>query len=187
MGSRIHNMKTAKWFDRKFELGLTLDSLPNLSKRLRGTPKRLEELVMSIPPNIMTRKIGPNWSIQEQVGHLWDLEELHIGRIDDFKSKVKVLRPADLNNRRTEQANHNANSLENLLSSFRSARKILVDALERLDEQTLSHLALHPRLQKPMSPVDMAFFIAEHDDHHLGRITEIYRELRKSGSSLKKK
>ncbi len=32
---------------------------------------------------------------------------------------------------------------------------------------------VHPRLKQPMSMVDLFFFIAEHDDHHLARIREV--------------
>lgn len=35
--------------------------------------------------------------------------------------------------------------------------------------------SLHPRLNVPMTIVDLAFFDAEHDDHHLVRINEIKR------------
>jgi hypothetical protein len=34
---------------------------------------------------------------------------------------------------------------------------------------------VHPRLQQPMRVVDMAFFVAEHDDHHLARMTQLAR------------
>jgi hypothetical protein len=33
--------------------------------------------------------------------------------------------------------------------------------------------SLHPRLQQPMRLIDHALFVAEHDDHHLARITEL--------------
>jgi hypothetical protein len=32
---------------------------------------------------------------------------------------------------------------------------------------------LHPRLNQPMRVIDLILFIAEHDDHHLARITEL--------------
>jgi|GEM_PF-4393916 len=35
------------------------------------------------------------------------------------------------------------------------------------------HTALHPRLKTPMRIVDLAYFVAEHDDHHLSRIREL--------------
>jgi hypothetical protein len=34
---------------------------------------------------------------------------------------------------------------------------------------------LHPRLQQPLRIVDIAYFDAEHDDYHLGRIGELLR------------
>ena len=42
--------------------------------------------------------------------------------------------------------------------------------LQELDPLTLedaARTALHPRLQKQMRLVDMCYFSAEHDDHHL--------------------
>jgi len=39
----------------------------------------------------------------------------------------------------------------------------------------MERTALHPRLQQPMRVLDMAFFTAEHDDHHLARMTELSR------------
>jgi hypothetical protein len=37
---------------------------------------------------------------------------------------------------------------------------------------------VHPRLGTPMRLVDMMFFVAEHDDHHLATITELARASR---------
>jgi hypothetical protein len=39
----------------------------------------------------------------------------------------------------------------------------------------LSASAVHPRLQQPMRLVDMLYFVAEHDDHHLARMTALAR------------
>ena len=37
----------------------------------------------------------------------------------------------------------------------------------------LARTSLHPRLRQPMSVVDLCFFVAEHDDHHLRTIDEL--------------
>ncbi len=37
----------------------------------------------------------------------------------------------------------------------------------------LDRVALHPRLQQPVSVVDLGFFVAEHDDHHLATIAAL--------------
>ena len=57
--------------------------------------------------------------------------------------------------------------------SFRAARLRIVQRLERMSPAELSRVALHPRLQQPMSVVDLGFFVAEHDDHHLNTITTL--------------
>lgn len=45
-----------------------------------------------------------------------------------------------------------------------------------VDSAVITLTALHPRLRVPMNLVDHAFFVAEHDDYHLTRITELLAE-----------
>jgi len=164
-----------EWFKRKFALDVPLEIYPNIVKRLRGTPARLEELTRGLSPELLTRRDGDSWSIQEQAGHLLDLEELGMKRLDDFEAGRETLFAADLANGKTYEANHNANSLENILERFRQERMAFVARLDSYDEALVQHTALHPRLNMPMRVIDLAFFIAEHDDHHLARITELKR------------
>src|SRR5205814_10672581 len=117
------------------------------------------------------------WSIQEHVGHLIDLEELHEGRLEDYARRLDTLRPADLTNRKTYEANHNDARIEDLLARFRAARLRLVRRLEALSEDEVAASALHPRLQKQMRVIDMAWFVAEHDDNHLATITGLSRHV----------
>ena len=164
------------WFDREFPFDLPMEMFPYIVERLRGTPARLEERVQSLPSEILTRRDGEAWSIQENTGHLWDLEPLWAGRLDDLLAGEKRLRPADLQNRKTHEANHNANSIDTLLKSFRTEREDFVTRLDKLNEADVVWSALHPRLEQSMSVVDLIFFTAEHDNHHL---TEISRLIRK--------
>ena len=113
------------------------------------------------------------WSIQEHVGHLADLEGLWLGRLDDFEAGLATLRPADLENRATWDAEHNARAVGDLLEEFRTQRAELVSRVESMDDEQLATTALHPRLDQPMTVIDLAFFVAEHDDHHLAAITEL--------------
>lgn len=168
-----------KWLDRVFDLEVPVGLLPNMIERLRGTPARLEELVQGVPTEIRLAT-ADGWSIQENVGHLLDLEPLWAGRFDDLLAGAEVLQPADLTNAKTEQAKHNTAVLNDLLARFRELRMTMVLRFEALDdEQQLLH-ARHPRLDQPMSPVDLALFVAEHDDHHLANIRQAIR----AGGSL---
>lgn len=163
------------WFERKFEFTFPVENFPNLCVRLRGTPVRLEEMVGGIEGGVMTRKPEGKWSAQEHTGHLFDLESLWMARVDDFLAGGDALTVADLSNRRTHEANHNARPLAELLVEFRSARTRLVNRIEQFDPASFSRSMLHPRLKQPMRLVDHLYFVAEHDDHHLARIWEIVR------------
>ena len=164
-----------RWFDRKFDIVLTVAAAPGLVERLRGTPARLEERLRGLDPAVLTRRWDNTWSIQENAGHLGDLEPLWLARVQDLEQGLPDLRPADLDNRRTFQANHNTRPLEDVLRVFREARALLVERLERATEADWLRSARHPRLGTPMRLLDLASFVAEHDDRHLARITELLR------------
>ncbi|MDT5272936.1 MAG: hypothetical protein QOH49_5122 [Acidobacteriota bacterium] len=168
-------IKRMRWVEREFEFDLPVGLFPCVVERLRGTPARLEELTRGLSREELTAKPGRLWSIQEQAGHLWDLDELHEGRLEDYARGWEVLRAADMRNRKTEEAGHNAARLEDLLAAFRAARFRFVRRLESLTEAEVAASALHPRLQKQMRIIDMAYFTAEHDDHHLAAVSELRR------------
>ena len=162
-----------RWFDRTFELGLGADLAPELLERLRRTPERLAEAVRGLPPEVLTRRHDGKWSIQENAGHLFDLEALWDQRLDDYNVGAAQLHPADLENRKTHEASHNSRPISDILADFSATRGAIVERLARLSPAELARTALHPRLQQPMSVVDLCFFVAEHDDHHLRTIDEV--------------
>ena len=96
------------WFERRFALGMPVEAFPDVLERLRGTPLRVSERTSDVPDAVLTERRGEAWSIQENVGHLADLETLWLGRLDDLGNGLGTLRPADLQNRATWEANHNA-------------------------------------------------------------------------------
>lgn len=167
------------WFERKFEFSFPVELLPNLCARLRGTPARLEEALRGRPRKILTGKAQEKWSAQEHAGHLLDLEPLWLARVGDYFAASGQLTPADLKNRKTDEANHNARPLEQILAEFRAAREKLLKHVHELDAPLFASRAiLHPRLKTPMRLVDHLYFVAEHDDHHLARIWELLNAIR---------
>jgi uncharacterized damage-inducible protein DinB len=159
--------ETQKWFERKFEFTFPAELYLNLCMRLRGTPPRIEELVRDASREALTRKSDGKWSAQEHAGHLLDLESLWLARVHDFAANGGELTAADLTNRKTHEANHNARPIAEILADFRKSRLQLVGAVERNDSALLTRTLLHPRLKTPMRLVDHLYFVAEHDDHHL--------------------
>jgi uncharacterized damage-inducible protein DinB len=161
------------WFERKFEFSSPVELYPNLCARLRGTPARLEEVLRGQSQAILIRKPQEKWSAQEHAGHLVDLEPLWLARVGDYVASSDMLTATDLSNRKTDEANHNARSLELILAEFRAARQMLLTGADKADASLLARAIPHPRLKTPMRLIDHLHFVAEHDDHHLARIWEL--------------
>jgi uncharacterized damage-inducible protein DinB len=172
-------MKEPNWFERVFDFSFPAEYFPYVVERVRGTPARLEELVASFDPAILTVRMGEEWSIQEHAGHLLDLDELHVGRLDDFDDGKSELRAADVTNRKTYEADHNAHSINDILRDFRAERHDFVARVEDSSEADVVKTAWHPRLKVPMRLVDLVYFVAEHDDHHLASMVIISKTLKK--------
>ena len=162
-----------QWFERSFDFTLPVSRLPCLVERLRGTPARLEERTRCLSTDVLVRRDGEHWSIQENVGHMLDLEPLWLRRAEQFFTGDSMLAPTDLANRRTHEAKHNTQLLHDLLAAFRAARAPLLQRLMSADASVLARTLTHPRLGTPMRLIDLALFVAEHDDHHLATIGEL--------------
>jgi len=164
-----------KWTDRTFDFTFPAGLYREMIERLRGTPARLEDRLGSLPPEVVSRRDGEKWSIQENAGHLLDLESLVMERVNQYLSGATELRAADMSNRKTHESGYNSVAASSILRKFREQRLQVVALLDGLDAETFARSAVHPRLAVPMRLVDMILFQAEHDDYHLARISELAR------------
>ena len=170
------------WFEFKFSFGhLSLETYPRTLERLRGTPSRLADRLGLLPREVLTQRDGEAWSIQEHAGHLIDLGGLDWARVDDYAAGRETLTAADVQNRKTYASEHNKNTIENILATLREERLMLVGKLEAQGEAFTERSAFHPRLKMQMRVMDWAYFVAEHDDHHLAQISELIRKFASDG------
>lgn len=153
-----------KWTDRKFNFDFPASMMPIILVRLKGTTARLEEMTRNVPDEKLKARPGSGWSVKEHIGHLIDLEALHEGRIEDYRNNLPLLRMADMSNEKTYSAGHNSKNCRDLIAELKTVRSHFIHNLKTLKPDQSSQ---HPRLKQPMRVVDMAFFVAEHDDHHL--------------------
>jgi uncharacterized damage-inducible protein DinB len=164
-----------RWFDRRFEFGRPVSDTASLLGRLAATPGRIEAQLAARPAALLGLRPAGRWSVQEHAGHLLDLEALWQSRLDDFDRGAETLHPADLGNRQTHEARHNERVPADLLAEFRAARAAVVARVAAMSRDELGRVARHPRLDQPMTVVDLCFFVAEHDDHHLAAMAAIER------------
>lgn len=169
-------IKLIKWTDRKFEFNLPVSLFPTIVSRIAGVPARLEEIATALTPEQLTTRTDDAWSVQEHIGHLLDLEELHHRRFDEYMQNIEKLTPADMTNKKTYDAGHNSKNIQDILKKFREVRREYVKKLDSINEETAARTALHPRLNQPMRLIDNIFFAAEHDDHHIAIIRRIIQQ-----------
>jgi hypothetical protein len=123
----------------------------------------LSTRVASIPAGAWRRRLA-TLSISSHSGS---------SRVNDITRGDSDLTVADLTNRRTHEGDHDQRPVEETVARFERARSALVACLQAAGNDVLERSARHPRLGTPMRLIDLAYFVAEHDDHHLVRIREL--------------
>lgn len=169
-------MVRTKWTERFFTFDFPEGWIFNILERLQGTEARIKSMTDDLTSSQLQFR-NDGWSIQEHVGHLLDLEALHEGRIDDFLNRKEILRAADMQNLKTGEANHNQRNFADIISEFHVSRSRFIKRLSELDDDTSHFRSLHPRLKVMVRPVDIAYFTAEHDDHHLATMRTLLNSL----------
>jgi hypothetical protein len=168
-------MKKYEWFERKFVFGLPSGMLPFYLERLEGTIARIEKKTSGIPEEVLSFKADGKWSIKQNIGHLAEVDEIALKRIDEMVQGITPMSPAVFEPR----LDYNAHPLSAVIKYFRENRIKNLKKYKSIQESDLLRSSLHPRLKVEMTPVDLAWFDAEHDDHHLVRINEIISILSK--------
>ena len=167
-------MKSMAWFDRKLTFGFSVDMLPFFIERLSGTSIRIQQKVKGINEDILSEKLDNKWSVKQNIGHLAEVDEIANQRINQILSGVPVMSPAVF-----EPKDYSTWTIEKVLNFFEASRAGNLLKYKSLSEHDLLKSSQHPRLKVPMTPVDLAWFDAEHDDHHLVKINEIIFTLTK--------
>ena len=168
-------MEQVKWFDRKFNFTFEQNIFPSIIDRLEGTIVRLKYRIKNASPKILKKKPDGQWSVLENIGHLSDLEPLWQTRLQEILEGKEIMAAADLTNTKTNQAGHNRESLDDLVSKFVFLRNETLIQLQQLNDKEIYKSSLHPRLKTPMRIMDLFLFVAEHDDHHLVSIKELIK------------
>lgn len=161
-----------KWFDRKFDFQAAEEPFETL-ERLKEAPVALSILVTGAHEEMLARRTNGKWSVKEHIGHLCVLEPLWRTRFGDIAENKPVLTAADLDNKATFEGNFNQFDAASLLARFQNERNETMRLLQRIDWSDQTHTSLHPRLQQPMRYGDHAYFVAEHDAHHLEEIRRL--------------
>jgi hypothetical protein len=160
------------WFERSLKFGYPKEMLPFFLERLAGTTIRIEQKVKGVSDKILSAKLNGKWSIKENIGHLAEVDQIANKRIDEMVSGVEVMSPAVF-----EPQDYSTWPIGEVLQLFSKNRTSNIKKYNAIEDDDLLKASLHPRLKVMMTPVDLAWFDAEHDDHHLVKINEILSQL----------
>jgi uncharacterized damage-inducible protein DinB len=166
-------METPKWFDRQFDFRIGSDDEAAIYARLQEATEIVKQCVQNIGEDILVQKPEGTWSVKEQIGHLFIIEPLWRTRFEDIRQSRPALTPADLDNKATSAAGFNSRPVSDLVNAFGDERKKTISLLNTMNKEDKTKTSMHPRLQQPMRIIDLAYFVAEHDDHHIARIRQL--------------
>ncbi|MFZ6013677.1 MAG: DinB family protein [Bacteroidota bacterium] len=168
-------MKKMEWFERNFAFGHPAGMLPFYLERLEGTIVRIEKKVAGVSEEVLSNKLDGKWSVKQNIGHLAEVDEIALKRVDEMAQGISPMSPAVFEPR----LDYNAQPVSEVIQYFRASRQKNLQKYKSIVEADLGKSSLHPRLKVQMNAVDLAWFDAEHDDHHLVRINEILSALLK--------
>jgi hypothetical protein len=166
-------MEKIQWLERKFNFDLPNGMLPFYLERLDGAVTRLEKKLLNVSDKILSERLIDKWSIKQNVGHLAELEEVTLKRIDEILNGISPISSAVFE----VKQDYNAKNIREVIGYFAGNRAKSIARFKTLSAEELQKSSIHPRLKVPITPLGLAFFHAEHDDHHLVRINEILEAL----------
>jgi uncharacterized damage-inducible protein DinB len=164
--------ETLPWFERNLIFGQPKEMLPFYLDRLEGTIVRIQEKVKNISDSTLSEKLNGKWSVKQQIGHLAEVDEIANKRLDEMVAGITPMSPAVF-----EPHDYNPWPIEKVIDLFKTNRHKNLKKYQSLSDADLLKPSMHPRLKVMMTPVDLAWFDAEHDDHHLVKINGILYEL----------
>ncbi len=173
----MHDQVLTPWLYRRWRFEFPAELHPAVIERLRGTPARCAELAKQVDPPLLTRAPEGAWSIQRQIAHIADIEQLLTQRLDAYERGVHVLPAADMSNADTVTADHDSRSIDSVLAALRERRDKTVARLEAYPRDFFARSAWHERLGIQKRVVDTCVFFADHDDHHLALAAHVRRLL----------
>ena len=168
-------MENPKWFERTFDLSFGPEMYASIYEQLSSAPERLKQAVAGVPEEVLMVKPGGKWSIKEHAGHLSVLEPLWRIRFQDIREKKPTMTVADLNNQTTSAAGFNDYDIIALAHRFATERYTTLSLLNSINVLDDASTSMHPRLKISMRMIDLAYFVAEHDEHHIAVIREMSR------------
>lgn len=138
---------------------------------LRAFPAQLQRIVTSLNDDQLHFKPANEWSVIENIGHLIDIDELYVGRVDRILAEERPEFPRFepdpiVATKGYQQMNGHA-----LLEQFIATRQATIDGLSTIEPDELHRAGVHA-VYGEMTLHRLVEQLVNHDQKHLVQIHE---------------
>jgi uncharacterized damage-inducible protein DinB len=139
--------------------------------KLCAFPAHLQTVVASLTDAQLQFKPANEWSVIENIGHLIDIDELYVGRVDRILAEERPEFPRFEPDPLVATKGYQQMDAHALLQQFIATRQATIDGLSTIEPDELDRAGMHA-VYGEMTLRRLVDHLANHDQKHLVQIHE---------------
>jgi hypothetical protein len=140
-------------------------------EQLRAFPAQLQAVVASLNDMQLRFKPANEWSVIENIGHLIDIDELYVGRVDRILAEERPAFPRFEPDPIVAAKGYQQMNGHDVLQQFITTRQATIDGLSTIEPDELDRAGMHA-VYGEMTLRRLVEQLANHDQKHLVQIHE---------------
>jgi hypothetical protein len=140
-------------------------------QRLVAFPQQLMQVVEALTEAQLRFKPANEWSVIENIGHLIDIDELYVGRVDRILAEERPAFPRFEPDPIVAAKGYQQMNSHDVLQQFITTRQATIDGLSTIEPDELGRAGIHA-VYGEMTLQRLVEQLANHDQKHLVQIHE---------------
>lgn len=140
-------------------------------RRLVEFPQHLSHIIGALTDAQLSFKPANEWSVIENIGHLIDIDELYVGRVDRILAEERPEFPRFDPDPIVATKGYQQMNGHTLLQQFIATRQATIDGLSTIEPDELDRAGVHA-VYGEMTLRRLVEQLANHDQKHLVQIHE---------------
>ncbi|MFZ9858280.1 MAG: DinB family protein [Roseiflexaceae bacterium] len=137
--------------------------------KLRAFPSHLQTVMASLSEAQLRFKPANEWSVIENIGHLIDIDELYVGRVDRILAEERPEFPRFEPDPIVATKGYQQMNGHDVLQQFIATRQATIDGLSTIEPDELNRAGMHA-VYGEMTLLRLVEQLANHDQKHLVQI-----------------
>jgi hypothetical protein len=148
-------------------------------RRLADFPQQLTHVVQTLTETQVHFKPANEWSVIENIGHLIDIDELYVGRVDRILAEERPEFPRFEPDPIVATKGYQQMNGHDVLQQFIATRQATIDGLSTIEPDELDRAGVHA-VYGEMTLRRLVEQLVNHDQKHLVQIHETLAAYAKS-------